>query len=193
MASFTKMSWFLRTSNSRNPESTEEDGSLCPKVGVTPGDKLPHFALRQLELTDLYPVSLGPDAPPQPCSGPPLPVTIVHLMSILPDRVHQFLSLSPGPGSGTFPWGDLSWSPYLTLEPSLIHQPHRTNGDRERFSLKTGGQPLHLKPRKKAINGVCFLSVSAASFFTYWHFYRCCAQLPESGTSCSRRHQLSAC
>lgn len=112
---------------------------------------------------------------------------------ILPDRSCQLDCFSPGLGSGTFPWGDLCWSPYLTPEPSLIHQPHGISGDRECFSLKTGGQPLHLELREPATNGVCFLFVSVTGVLANWgHFYCCGAQLPSRGKCCSRRHQLGA-
>lgn len=100
--------------------------------------------------------------------------------SSIPIAFHQ------ASAQGTFPWGDLYWSPYLTLEPCLIHQPHRMNSDRDCFSLQTGSQPPHLKLRRKAISRVCFLFVSVASLFPYWCFYCCSAQLLKSWEHCSK-------
>lgn len=192
MASFNKILWFLRTSSSTNSESTK-DGYLSPKGRITIGDKFHHFPLYQLQLIDLYTLfSLGLIPPLGPVPGPRA-AAIMHLTYILSDRLINSYCFSPGLGSGTFPLGDLYWSPYLTLEPSLIHQLHWMNCDRECLSLKTGSQPLHLKRKKKAINRVWFPSVSVASFFTYWCFYCCHAGCLSQGEWYSRRHQLSAC
>lgn len=99
---------------------------------------------------------------------------------------------SPGLGSGTFPWGDLYWSPYLTPEPSLIHQPHRMNGERKCFSPKTGRQPLHLNLGKQPSTGSAFYA-SRRQPLGSLRFYRCHAQLPQAGTRSSRGHQVLIC
>lgn len=168
MASFNKTSRFLRAPSSTNPKSTKEDGSLSPKGRMTPGDQCHHLRTCQLQLIDLYTLfCLGlihhyaPAATGLSCRHRASLVHPPRQSSSIPIAFHQ------ASAQGTFPWGDLYWSPYLTLEPCLIHQPHRMNSDRECFSLQTSSQPPHLKLRKKAINRVCFLFVSVASFFTY--------------------------
>lgn len=155
-----------------------------PKAGRAQGINFHPFPVPAV--ANWFAHSASPGLMPLPCPGSRSLCLSPSCISMHPpwqdSWTHQFLLLSPGLGSGTFPGGDLSWSPYLTLEPSLIHQRHWMNGDRECFSPKTGSQPLHLKLRKKAINRVCFLFVNVAGFFAYWCFYCCQAQLLESGT-----------
>lgn len=106
MASLNKVSGFLGTSNLTDPELTKEDGYLSPQSRMTTGDKFPHFPLCWLWLIDvhtLFWLALIPSICPR--SPRPLPVTITHLVDILPDRTHQFLVLFTRPRLWHFPLG----------------------------------------------------------------------------------------
>lgn len=187
MVSFNKTSWFLRASNSTNPKSTKEYGSLSQRLDNSRESMSPPSPMPAVANGFIHSVLLTSDTTITPLQPRASPVAIMHLAYILPRQSSSIpIAFHQASAQGTFPWGDLYWSPYLTLEPCLIHQPHRMNSDRECFSLQTGSQPPHLKLRKKAINRVCFLFVSVASFFTYWCFYCCSAQLLESGERYSK-------